>query len=263
MGCGNGSCSTALVPAGIASPCCGACAVGAPCDCDPNRLPDRKCPPNTVPAYDPTTGSVLPSTVAQAVIPPGYFNCESYKNDLALCDVERIERTRRRWTAIGQTSAGTLVDVTAIYAAELPTPAGYSWYRIVENQVDVAHSGCLREVVAQLYPDGVGPPVDTPVEDVALQAEAIYQDANGNFVHAWDWPAPADPDDLKITNERCACEMLCVCVRAQGDLGILVLLPTLTPGDLYVVTAKGIRDQWKISCGDCPPGLLCGREIIT
>jgi hypothetical protein len=261
MGCSTGNCGVNWNQNGApALACCGACAVGAGCDCDPRAIPDRSMPTKTLDAIDPATGTVLPATQAQGVLPPGFWNCEQFADDLAPCDVEKIERMSRRWVGTGDTVAGTLVDVTAVYGTHLPTPVGFSWYRLVVDHIKVSHKACPRSF-AVLFDDGN---VVVPIapEDVAIQEESLYQDGNGSFVHAWNWPAPADPDDLKITDNRCACEELCVGVHARGLFGILLLLPTLGVGESYAATVKGIRNCYKISIGDCPPDLLCGREVI-
>ncbi|MBK8230660.1 MAG: hypothetical protein IPK72_08785 [Candidatus Eisenbacteria bacterium] len=218
-------------------------------------------PTKNLPAVDPATGTVLPSTAAQGVLPPGFWNCEQYADDLAPCDIEKIERMSRRWVGIAGTAAGTLVDVTSVYSAHLPTPVGFSWYRLEIDPIKVSHKACPRSFAVTVS-DGIVPPVAVAPEDVAIQQEELFQDGDGSFVHAWDWPMPADPDDLKITDSRCACETLCVGVHARGLFAVLLLLPTLAPGDLYSVTVKGIRNCYKIALGDCPPDLLCGREVI-
>jgi len=183
--------------------------------------------------------------------------------------VDRIQRTRRRFVEIADTSAtGGLVDVSTALSSELDTPAGYSWYRLAVPEIDVAHQLCPREFQLELNEDvagggGVFSDVSSTIEEVAIQSEAIYEDGDGNFVHAWSFPKPADPDDLKITDGRCACERLCDCIRFFGDAGIAVLAPTLGANEQYKLTAKGVRDCWQISCGACPPAKLCGREIIA
>lgn len=246
--------------------CCGSCATGGQCSCSASSLGcatgDTINPTGTFQAQSPTGAPVN----AACVLPPGFDNCLSHSGDLAPCDVDRIQRTRRRFVVQGDTATGDLVDATVVLSTELDTPAGYSWYRIRVAEVFVSHQLCPREFTLELNPDvagaGVYADVSNTIEEVAAAAEAIYADGDGNFVHAWEFPKPADPDDLRITDGRCACERLCICVRYFGDGSISVLAPTLAVGAAYRLTVKGIRDCWQIVCGSCPPDDLCGRELL-
>ena len=247
-------------------PCCGSCAIGGQCSCSASSLGcatgDTVNPTGTFQAQGPTGAPVN----AACVLPPGFDNCLSHAGDLAPCDVDRIQRTRRRFVVQGDTDTGSLVDATVVLSDELDTPAGFRWYRIRVPEIDVSHQLCPREFTLELNDDpaGAGTYVDVSgtIEEVAIQTEAIYADGDGNFVHAWSFPKPADPDDLKITDGRCACERLCDCVRYFGDAAISVLAPELPVGQAYRLTAKGIRDCWQIVCGACPPDDLCGRELL-
>lgn len=274
----GGGCSTGSCGIGAAKPqqnggtnmsqkaCCGSCATGGQCSCSASSLGcatgDTVNQTGQFQAQGPTGAPVN----ATCTLPPGFDNCLSHAGDLAPCDVDRIQRTRRRFVVQGQTDIGDLVDATIVLSPELDTPAGYAWYRIRVAEVNVSHQLCPREFQLEHNPDvagaGAWTDVSGTIEEVAAAAEAIYQDGDGNFVHAWEFPKPADPDDLRITDGRCACERLCICVRYFGDGSISVLAPELGVGEAYRLTVKGIRDCWQIVCGACPPDDLCGRELL-
>lgn len=207
------------------------------------------------------TGQPVPG--ASCVLPPGWDNCLSYAGDLSPCDVDRIQRTRRRFVAVGSTVDATLQDVTALYSGELDTPAGFTWWRVVVQPIGVSHQFCPREFYAST--DGVGGFFDLTdqIQEVAVQAERIYQDGDGSYVHGGEWPKPAAPDDLTITDGRCACERLCTCVPYFGQASVALLLPDQPALNRVDVRVKGVRDCWQLTCGSCPPEKLCGREVRT
>lgn len=195
------------------------------------------------------------------ILPPGWFNCEPDSGDQAPCDVDRIIRTRRRFVVVGDTAAAPpTMAISTTLATQLDTPAGFSWYVVEIPAIFVSHQICPRDF-AVVLDDGAGGGGPVAPEDVAIQTEGVYADGDGQYVKAWSFPKPADPDDLKITEGRCACERLCDCQRARGEARVGMLLPTLGVGESYTATIKGVRDCWRVSCGSCPPDDLCGREL--
>lgn len=240
-----GSCGC-VKPAGM-----GGCAAGA-CTVNVGGI-GAGCPSPAESPGDTIAGNSI------TILPPGSFNCEPDDGKQAPCDVDRIIRTRRRFVVQGDTTAATMTVSTAL-ATQLDTPAGFSWYVVTIDPVLVSHQICPRDF-AVVLDDGAGGGGPVTPEDVAIQTEGVYADGDGNYVLAWSFPKPADPDDLKITEGRCACERLCDCQRARGEARVGMLLPTLGGGESYTATIKGVRDCWRVSCGSCPPDDLCGREL--
>jgi len=160
----------------------------------------------------------------------------------------------------GASDGDNLQDVTALLSPQLATPAAHSWWRVTVPEINVAHQICPRDFQITRR-DGGGGTTDITalILEVAIQSERVYEDGDGNFVIGATFPKPADPDDLKITDGRCACERLCDCAAYFAKVGISVLIPT--QADPIDVVVKGVRDCWQISCGSCPPAKLCGREL--
>lgn len=204
-----------------------------------------------------------PTVAGSCLLPPGFDNCLSYGGNLAPCDVAKIQRTRRRFVVAGSTIDDTLTDQTAVLSPQLSTPAGYTWWRVGVPAIGVSHQLCPREFTASTTGILGTTDLTDQILEVAVQGEFIYEDGDGNFVHGVEWPKPADPDDLRILDGRCACERLCQCTTYFARVGIDLLIPTQDPLNRVDVVVKGVRDCWQISCGSCPPAKLCGREIIV
>ena len=235
------------------------------CSCSAESLGcatgDTVNPSSQFPATD-AAGNPIPG--AGCVLPPGWDNCLSFSGDLSPCDVDRIQRTRRRFVVSDDDDTGNLQDVTALYSAELDTPPGHTWWRVVIQPIGVSHQICPRSFTAEHRLPAVGwVDYTNQIVEVAVAAERIYQDGDGGYVHGGTWPRPADPDDLTITDGRCACERLCECVTYFGQASVAVLLPDVPVAEATRITVRGVRDCWQIQCGSCPPELLCGREVRT
>lgn len=213
--------------------------------------------------------SIVPSTSGRPTdLKPGFDNCLPYRGDMAECDIATVKRTKRRYVDVVDTTAGTLVPVTAAIAPELTAPAGFDWFRVEIASVDVSHVSCPKDFILWQDVDttvagGFDVDVTSAIAEVAVQSEKIYKNGDGNYVHAWTQPMPADPDDLKNKDGRCWCEELCECVTYFGKTSIVILAPTLGVNGAYQLTIKGNRKTWEINCGPCEPGLQCGREIVV
>jgi len=249
---------------GVGGSCCEGCKSGGGCSggAGPGSCTTGACGGGS----DGSTGQACSGddrVWARWPIAPGFFNCEPDNGTLAPCQVDRVANTQRRFSAQGTSADTSLVEVLSdAFNDYVPQITGYSWYRLVIDPVGVSNDTCIRDLKLTLTDVTETTDVTDTIEAVTLQSEYIFQDGNGNYVRAWDWPRIAQAEDIRITDGRCACECLCVCTPARGRVGVAVLVPTLADGQVYVLTVRGLRNNWQKNCGYCPPELLCGRELI-
>ncbi|MBZ5715272.1 hypothetical protein [Nannocystis pusilla] len=131
--------------------------------------------------------------------------------------------------------------------------------------IGIGHSLCV-ELVQFAVTNAEDPPVTTTyaINSIGLQPELLTQDPNGEFQHDWDWYKPERPSYLGITDGRCACTTLCVCVSAYAHARLIFPSPvTVAMGETVTITVWGRRLNWMSACGPCPPCLTCGRTELT
>ena len=189
----------------------------------------------------------------------GRLNCEPVANDVAPCDIERIVRQTKRWFLTASNAAGGgLVVVTADAAHEVPV--GFTLYAATILGIPLSHKLCLRrlDVTATV----AGEPVVVEPTLVGLEASKLYCSAEGGYVHAWDFPEYEEEEYIRITDGRCECARLCICVPQGEPARVLFLIPTPLAGTVISISASGKRECYGIMCGDCPPGRLCGRTLV-
>ncbi|MDC0720670.1 hypothetical protein [Nannocystis bainbridge] len=223
----------------------GACGLKGPCVTTDSYV--CATPPATQPSTAPVPGA--PSAVP-VVVPPsvGSWNCETVRPDLAPCEVGRIRREDKLITVSEATLAG-------------PLAAGDTIGTIIA-EVGISHNLCVDSLAVEIETNGVRVPVT--IGQVMLQGERIAQDPQGPYVHVWEWSEPERPDYVGITDSRCACKELCVCVPAEGRARLTFDLPSaVAGGSTLVVTVWGRRTCWLTSCGPCPPCQICGQATIT
>lgn len=198
-------------------------------------------------------GGSTPSTVpggssACPVSPIGSWNCQAVGLDIAPCDIERIERQNKLLTFSGSLLGGGIVAGDTI-AVEIPP-------------VNVAHSLCMERFSVSIVTGDVEVPVT--IGEVGLQPEQIVQAPQGNYIHVWDYYDPERPSYTDVTDARCACITLCVCVASEAHARFVFITPVAVPaGSELRVTVWGRRRDWMQVCGPCPPGDQCERVELT
>jgi len=195
--------------------------------------------------------------IRMACAQPGRANCEPVSNDVAPCQISEIVRKTNRWRARGSSALGTIVDVPADEAHDVP--AGMTLWALEIPSIQLSAEFCLRDIVVSVTAGAVTTVVEPDM--IGLEPVKLYSDPQCRFVRAYDWPSYEDPEYIRVTDGRCACSHLCVCVPQGQRVRVLFLIPTGAVGDVVTVVAKGKRRCFGILCGDCPPGALCGRTL--
>lgn len=222
--------------------------------------------PGAVPALNPATGggsptgggcgcgggSSTPSTAPGSACTPGgigSFNIQQVNVALAPCDIERIERQQKLLTFSGSLAGGAIAIGDTI-AVEIPA-------------VHVAHSLCMERFRVSITDDEN---VETAVTigEVGLQPEIIVTSPQGSYIHAWDYYDPERPLYTDVTDARCACITLCVCVPSEAHARFVFVSPVaVNAGEKLNVTVWGRRKDWMSACGPCPPPDQCDRVELT
>lgn len=189
---------------------------------------------------------------------PGQWNAGIIRANLSAQDVERIMSAFQSETV---TRTGASGDVQAVNDADGNAVAG--WFSVRLGSLGVSHTLEVTEVSA-LLADGV---TAAAVTNLGLQAER-YAEENGVGYQVWDNPKFADPEDLDITPEKCACEKLGVCIVDEGRERVLFQSATFVIGAAAAVTMKLKRKDWATRCSAClAPGdarpQVGGRIVIT
>lgn len=229
---------------------CG-CNKGNTCGLTPPSAPSPQC------GQTPQQGQQIPptpipnSTTPGGPIPPNYdigrWNCQTTTLDLAPCDIERIKREDKLITFAGEEAGGIAAgeEIAVLFAP-----------------VDVSHLLCIELLEVEIVTEGVA--TAQTIGQFTLQGERIWVGPDGNYVHAWDWADPERPTYVNITDSRCECKNLCVCVPAMGHARLVFELPNLVPaGSTLRVRAWGRRRDWMTACGPCPPCDICDRVELT
>lgn len=187
----------------------------------------------------------------------GRANCEPSSGSISRCQIDEIRRESEQWAISGSTLLGTVVLVPADNAHKIP--AGQVMYAIELDPIEVSSIVCLRNITVTVTTN-TGSTVVEPLR-IGLEPTKLFCDCNGAYVVAYDWIKYEDPDYIRITDGRCACAKLCVCVPWGRRVRIVFLLnATDVPlGAVVSVAAKGKRTCFGVMCGDCPPSALCGR----
>jgi len=189
---------------------------------------------------------------------PGQWNAGIIRANLSAQDVDRITSAFKSETVIRTGASG---DVQAVSDADGNAVAG--WFSVRLGSLGVSHTLEVTEVSA-LLADGV---TAAAVTNIGLQAER-YAEENGIGYQVWDNPVFADPEDLDITPERCACDKLGVCIVDEGRERILFQSATFVIGAAATVTLKVKRKDWATRCAPClastdPRPQVGGRIVIT
>lgn len=199
-----------------------------------------------------------PIDVRYATAIPGRANCEPLANNIAPCQIKKIIRQSERFFVSGSTLLGTLVVVTP--DENHVVPAGFTMYALTIPGIALSHKLCLRRVEITVTP-AVGPAVIVPTDQIGLEVEKLFCDTDGGFVDALDWIKWEDPDYIRITDGRCECDKLCVCVPHSQPTRVVFMIPTPVAASAVSVTVRGKRECFGIVCGACPPEPLCGRTL--
>jgi hypothetical protein len=247
-GCGGGACGLPSNGGG----CNGGKGSNGGCGCGGAPLAGNSGPPNGG-CNNPVLTPVGGCPIAPSAIPPcsqvGSWNCQAYDLDLAPCDISRIEREDRLVTISNAEIAGPLADGADIAALIVP--------------IGVSHDLCIEELQVQVIP-AMGDTTTMTIGQVSLQAEGIYQAGGGEYVHAWDYEKPERPSYINVTDSRCKCADLCVCIPAEARARVVFLLTeAVAMGATLSVTVWGRRTNWGKSCGPCPPCMICDRTELT
>lgn len=230
----------------------GHCGKGCKGTCDSCTRPGMLC------MWDPPPVAAV--ALPQACSIPGRWNLETIDSDLGVCLIDRLRRTKKTWSAMGQSANGSAYVVAPDLAHE--DQPGFVWVALELDVVRLSHIVCLRSVTMTYTTDGGVTPVDPQM--VYLEVEGVYQDGNGNLVHAWSYPKPEEEEYITITTGRCACSELCDCVPARARVRVLALVPVqAVPGGNWTMTAKGKRTCWGAACGTFPPPPLCDRSLVA
>lgn len=196
-------------------------------------------------------GSSTPSTAPGSACTPGgigSFNIQGVNVALAPCDIERIERQNKLLTFSGSLLGGGIAVGDTI-AVEIPA-------------VHVSHSLCMERFRVSLVTGDVEVPV--VIGEVGLQPEIIVTSPQGSYIHAWDYYDPERPLYTDVTDARCACISLCVCVPSEAHARFIFVSPVAVPaGSELSVTVWGRRKDWMSACGPCPPPDQCDRVELT
>lgn len=180
----------------------------------------------------------------------GTWNCQQVDLDLAPCQVSKIMREETLPTVIDELP-GLIASGTEIAVEFAP--------------IGVSHSLCI-EFVRVTISDDADPPnvVTVAIPRIELQGEVIAQLPEGPYDHVWEWGSPERPAYLGITDGRCACAKLCVCVSAEGHARLVFTLPQEVPlNSTLRVEVWGRREAWGRVCGPCPPCLRCDQVPLT
>lgn len=200
------------------------------------------CGGGSTPSTVPGGGSACPTS------PIGSWNCQAVALDLAPCDIERIERQTKLVTFSGSLAGGAIAIGDTI-AVEIPA-------------VHVAHSLCLERFSVSTTTEGVETAVT--IGEVGLQPEQIVTSPQGSYIHVWDYYDPERPSYTDVTDARCACITLCVCVPSEAHARFTFVSPVaVNAGSTLNVTLWGRRKNWMQVCGPCPPGEQCDRVELT
>jgi hypothetical protein len=223
---------------------------GSSCACN---IPGTKPAGSSVPALPGNTNvqqcgiPTLPQGGGSEV---GTWNCEQVDRDIAPCDLARIMREEKLPTVVGE-----LVG---------PIAAGAE-IAVEFADIGLAHSLCI-DYIRVTISDNADPPTITTVAIplISLQPEIIAQLPAGPYDHVWDYGDPERPDYLGITDGRCRCAYLCVCVSALAHARLVFTLPEAVDlGETLRVEVWGRRMDWGRVCGPCPPCDICDRTPLT
>lgn len=233
---------------------------GSSCGCGPK--PGTPSVPNGVPnipggpqqppnnacgiAVPPGPGPSTPIPISQQI---GSWNCIAVTPDLAPCEIAKIQREEKLPTVTGELTGALLPAGTEIGVLFAP--------------IDVSHQLCIDYVrVSVTDAEDVTTTISIPV--VSLQGEILVQNPDGTFAHAWQYRDPERPDYLGITDGRCRCETLCVCISAYAHGRLVFELPSAVAADATLtVEVWGRRKDWMTTCGPCGPCLICDHELLT
>jgi len=159
-----------------------------------------------------------------------HWNCERRSSDMSPSDVHAVMRTYAWQTA-------TITGVTAV-------PGNANWYYVALGALNVSHTFCVEEITAIVTAGGPNVANNVAIGGERIVCAPIKQ---GAYQHAGETPVAADPGDIDITPERCACKTLCAKTPARGNE--FVYFHTAAPiaaGNhaTTVVTVKIARKCW-------------------
>lgn len=120
------------------------------------------------------------------------------------------------------------------------------WWMVDLGALGLSHKFCLKEASAV---DVNGAPVLVDNVAIAGSRMACDEDEPGFGIHVINTPTPADPEDIDVTPERCACEELCATTPAGGgEFFFIHVPPGATPTEIKV---KVRRCDWLKPADHC------------